>query len=139
MCIDTSLLVSRIALAFFMFPHGAQKLFGWFGGNGVEGTMQFMNGMLGVPTFIVWLVIIGEFFGSIALVLGLATRFSAASIGVIMIGAFSMVTWDKYSFGSTAGDAHIVAILLAVAILLGGAGKFSLDALVAGDCKKDNK
>src|SRR5687768_6378369 len=71
-----TLAVLRVALAIVIFPHGAQKLLGWFGGPGVDGTMQLFA-TLGVPAAIAVLVIVSDFFGSLALAIGLLGRVAA--------------------------------------------------------------
>jgi putative oxidoreductase len=81
------LLFERLVLGGVMFPHGAQKVLGWFGGAGFSQTLGFMTKGLGLPSIIVALVILGEFLGSIALVLGLLTRLGAFCITVVMVGA----------------------------------------------------
>ena len=73
---DTGRFLVRLFLGIVMFPHGAQKLLGWFGGGGFSGTMQGMTGM-GLPAFIVFLVIIFEFFGSLSLIFGFLGRLGA--------------------------------------------------------------
>src|SRR4051812_18535346 len=76
----------RVALGLMMFPHGAQKLLGWFGGYGFAGTMGYFTGTVGTPWIVGLLVILGEFFGSLMLIAGFGTRFAAASLVVIMAG-----------------------------------------------------
>src|SRR5689334_218913 len=66
--------VLRVTLGAVMFPHGAQKLLGWFGGYGFDGTMGFLTQHVGLPAPLAVLVIFSEFFGSIALMLGLFSR-----------------------------------------------------------------
>src|SRR5215204_6270407 len=82
-----SLVILRIALGVMMFPHGAQKLLGWFGGFGFTGSMGYFTGTVGAPWIVGLLVILGEFFGPLLLILGLGTRFAAASLALIMVGA----------------------------------------------------
>src|SRR5262245_54781770 len=82
--VDWSLLALRVVLGIVFIAHGAQKLFGAFGGPGLAAVVQMM-GPIG------YLVTIGEFFGGLGLVLGILPRFSAASIIVIMLGAIGMV------------------------------------------------
>ena len=77
---DAILLVLRVVLAVVMFPHGAQKLLGWFGGYGLAGTLQFFTGMMHVPAPLAWLVILVEFFGPILLVAGLASSTSCTRL-----------------------------------------------------------
>jgi putative oxidoreductase len=85
--LDLSLLVLRVVIAAVIFPHGAQKLWGWFGGFGFEGTMQYFTQQVHVPYVIGVLVILGESLGMIALALGLFGRYMAASLIIIMGGA----------------------------------------------------
>ncbi len=131
-------LILRLTLGLVMFPHGAQKLFGWFGGFGFEGTMRFFTQKMGLPWLIAFLVIIGESFGSLALLAGLLTRFSAASLAVIMLGAITMVhlpygffmNW----FGQQQGEGfefHLLVIGIAAALLVTGGGKWSVDRELA--------
>src|SRR5688572_17546317 len=82
--VDIALLLVRVIVGVIFAAHGAQKLFGAFGGPGL-GELIKMMGPIGVP------VAIGEFFGGLGLVFGFLTRFSAASLIVIMIGAIVLV------------------------------------------------
>ena len=77
-------LVLRLTLGLVMFPHGAQKLLGWYGGFGFSGTMGFFTETMHLPWIVALLVIVGESLGSLALLLGLLTRFAAASFIVIL-------------------------------------------------------
>ncbi len=131
-------LILRLTLGLVMFPHGAQKMLGWFGGFGFDGTMGFFTQKMGIPWLIGALVIIGEFFGSIGLIAGFLTRFTAASLIVIMVGAILMshlpygffMNW----FGQQQGEGfefHLLVIGIAAALLLTGGGKWSLDRAVA--------
>ncbi|WP_460880755.1 DoxX family protein [Pontibacter rugosus] len=69
-----------------MFPHGAQKLFGWFGGHGPAGFMKSFEQMSGMPGWLGWMVIIIEFIGSICLILGFWTRIWALGFIGLFIG-----------------------------------------------------
>jgi putative oxidoreductase len=69
----------RVALGGVIFGHGLQKVFGWFGGYGIDGTLGFFKS-LGMPSALGALVILSDFVGSLALVAGLATRFSRSRI-----------------------------------------------------------
>src|SRR6187401_1144477 len=73
--------IIRIVLGLILFPHGAQKMLGWFGGYGFDGTMGFLTGTAGLPSIAALLVILIEFFGALFLIAGFATRIAA--IGVI--------------------------------------------------------
>ena len=131
-------LVLRLSLGLVIFPHGAQKLLGWFGGFGFSGTMGFFTDTMHLPWIVALLVIVGEFFGSLGLIAGLLTRFTAASFIVIMLGAIItshlpngfFMNW----FGKQAGEGyeyHLLVIGISGALLLTGAGKWSVDRIVA--------
>jgi putative oxidoreductase len=130
--------VLRVTLGAIMFPHGAQKLLGWFGGYGLQGTMGFLTQNVGLPTPLAALVIVAEFFGSIALVLGLFSRAAVVGIISVMIGAIVTTHLPNGFFmnwtGQQAGEGfeyHLLVIGMAVAILIQGSGRYSLDRLVA--------
>jgi putative oxidoreductase len=127
----------RVALGVMMFPHGAQKLLGWFGGYGYTGTMGYFTGTVGTPYAVGLLVILGEFFGSLMLIAGVGTRFAAASLVVIMAGAAWQLRGNGFFmnwFGNQKGEGielFILAIGIAVALAIVGGGKWSLDSLLA--------
>jgi len=130
--------VLRILLGIVVFAHGAQKLPGWFGGGGYDATMGFFTSAMGLPAFVAFLVIVGEFFGGLGLVTGFLTRFCAASFAVIMVGAVWLVHWSNGFFmnwtGSQAGEGfeyHILALAICAALMITGGGKWSLDGLLA--------
>lgn len=131
-------LILRLTLGLVMLPHGAQKLLGWYGGLGFDGTMGFFTLTLGLPWIIALLIIISEFFGSLGLLVGFLSRFSAASIGVIMLGAITMVhlrngffmNW----FGKQAGEGyeyHLLVLGISIALTVIGAGRWSVDQQIA--------
>lgn len=131
---DWKLTLSRLALGVVIFPHGAQKLLGWFGGYGFDGTMGYFTESLGVPWALGLLVILFEFFGSLALIIGALARPAAAAIGGIMVVATLMVHLPNGFFmnwtGAQPGEGfefHILAAALALVVTLGGAGALSLD------------
>lgn len=135
---DVSRLALRLTLAAVIFPHGAQKLLGWFGGAGFEGTMQFFTGPMGLPAIVALLVVVAEFFGPIALALGLLTRFAALAIGAVMVGAM-VTTHLEFGFfmnwfGDKAGEGfeyHLLALGMALALVIGGGGALALDRVLA--------
>jgi putative oxidoreductase len=131
-------LILRVTLGGVMFAHGAQKLLGWFGGNGFEGTMGFFTQKMGLPWLIAFLVIIGESIGSLGLIAGFLTRFTAASFIVIMVGAIATVHWPQGFFMNWSGqqqgegfEYHLLVIGISAALLITGGGKWSLDGLIA--------
>lgn len=133
-----SSVVLRVMLGVVMFAHGAQKLLGWFGGNGFSGTMGFFTNVMHLPWLIAFLVIMGESLGSLALIAGLLTRFTAASFIVIMLGAIATSHWPQGFFmnwfGKQQGEGfeyHLLVIGMSAALLIAGAGKWSVDGLIA--------
>ncbi len=134
---STTHLILRVVLGLVFFFHGAQKLLGWFGGHGFDGTMGFFTETMGVPALIAFLVIIGESLGSLGLITGFLTRLSAAGVACILLGAIAMVHWNNgFSMnwaGQQAGEGfeyHLLALGLAIPLILYGGGKFSLDQMV---------
>lgn len=131
-------LILRLTLGVVIWPHGAQKLLGWYGGFGFSGTMGFFTEQMHIPWIVAFLVVIGESLGSLALLAGLLTRFAAAALGVIMLGAISMVHWPHGFFmnwfGKQEGEGfeyHLLVIGISVALLVTGGGKWSLDRLIS--------
>ncbi len=111
--------------------HGSQKLFGLFGGKGLAGTTQMMQG-LGLHPAEVWAVIaaLGEFVGGLLLVAGLFTPVGALLIIGTMLVAIAKVHWNK-GFWNAVGGIEFPLVLLAIAVVLGltGAGAYSLDTI----------
>jgi len=126
-------LILRLALAVVIFPHGAQKLLGWFGGYGFKGTMGYFTSS-GIAAPLGLLAIIAEFFGSLGLAVGLLTRVAAFGIACVMVVAIFKVHTPNGFFmnwyGNQKGEGfeyHLLAIGLALALIIGGAGLWSLD------------
>ena len=117
--VDISLLVLRVIVGVIFAAHGAQKLFGAFGGPGLAGTVKMM-GVLG------YFVTIGEFFGGLGLIVGFLSRFSAASLIVIMLGAIALVHGQNGFFAPTGFEYNLSLIGLLVPILLLGPGNYSI-------------
>ena len=129
--------VPRIILGCVMLPHGAQKLFGWFGGFGFTNTMTYFTQTAGLPWIIAFLIIMGESLGSLGLIVGFFTRLSALGLICIMVGAIITVhipngffmNW----FGKQAGEGfeyHLLVIGMSIPLLISGGGKYSVDALI---------
>ncbi|MBD2770212.1 DoxX family protein [Hymenobacter sp. BT664] len=136
--LDIGSLTARLVLAFVLFPHGAQKMLGWFGGYGFDGTMGFFTSTVHLPYIVGLAVILIEFFAPLLLVLGLATRFCALAIISLMLGIVVtshlangfFMNW----FGNQPGEGyeyHLLFIGLAVALLVLGPGRYSVDAWLA--------
>jgi putative oxidoreductase len=124
--VDVALLLGRIIVGVVFMAHGAQKLFGAFGGPGLSAFV----GMLGPVGY---LVAIGEFFGGLGLIVGFLSRFSAASIIVIMLGAIAMVHAKVGFFmnwmGNQGGEGfeyHLLAIAILLVILIAGPGRYAI-------------
>jgi len=135
---ETSQLVLRVLLGIVFFPHGAQKLLGWFGGGGFNGTMEFFTGALGIPAVLAFLVIMTESFGALALVAGFFTRLAAFGVASIMVVATFMLHWQHGFFmnwfGNQKGEGfeyHILAVAICLALMIKGGGRWSLDRWVA--------
>jgi putative oxidoreductase len=131
-----TLVVLRVILGLVIFPHGAQKLLGWFEGYGFTGTMNFFTDTVGLPWIIGFLVIIIEFFGSIALIAGIGTRIIAASYIILALGIMFtshvrngfFINW----YGNQPGEGveyFILWIALSFALLINGGGIYSFDKL----------
>ncbi|HBA86567.1 MAG TPA: hypothetical protein DCZ75_00870 [Geobacter sp.] len=129
--------ILRVGLAVVMLPHGAQKVLGWFGGAGIEKTLVLFATQMHIPAFLAVLVMAAEFLGSIGLLVGCLARVAAFGITCVMIGAVAMVHWPNGLFmnwtGKQAGEGfefHILAITIAVAIMIVGAGRWSIDSVL---------
>jgi len=115
-----------------MAAHGAQKLFGWFGGYGLSGTGQFFAETLGLKPGVLMAALAGgtEFFGGLLLVIGLLTRPAAALIGFTMLVALLKVHGGAF-FLSNGGMEYVLALLaMAVTLVITGGGKASVDSLI---------
>lgn len=130
---DVALTILRVVLGVVFFAHGAQKMLGWFGGFGFHATIGFF-GHIGIPAPVGVLVICIEFFGGLGLIFGLLTRIAALGIACDMIGAMFIVHLPNGFFmnwmGSQRGEGveyHLLVLAMAAALLLRGAGAFSLD------------
>ena len=132
-------LVVRLALGIIFFAHGAQKVLGWFGGPGLKGTVGYMKQALGVPAPLAVLASLTEFLGGISMVVGLLVRPSAIGLIVVMLVAIAKVHGKNglfINFANTPGKGHgyelnLALAAMALSILIGGAGAFSIDRLIA--------
>jgi putative oxidoreductase len=135
-------LILRVALAAVIFPHGAQKLLGWFGGHGFRGTMGYFTQSMKIPGIFALAAILTEFFAPVALVAGFATRPAAALVGVVMLVAVMTVA-RKFGFfmnwnGTKAGEGieyHILALGIVLALLVLGGGAASVDGWLAASLR----
>jgi putative oxidoreductase len=125
-------LALRIPTAIIFIAHGAQKLFGWFGGYGLEGTGQWMASIgLGPGYQMALLAGSAEFFGGIALLLGLLVRPAALMLSITMLVAIFTVHFANGLFMSNNGYEFALALLaISISLIFSGAGKLSLDELL---------
>ncbi|GAB3748381.1 DoxX family protein [Spirosoma pomorum] len=134
-------LIARLALGIVVFPHGAQKLLGWFGGSGFAGTMDFLTGSVGLPWIIALLVILIEFFGSLMLIAGAATRVAALGIlgnfiGVVLTSHLNsgfFMNWYAEANKEEGLEYFILLFGLTLITLIAGGGKASVDAALTKD------
>jgi putative oxidoreductase len=121
----------RVTAGLFLVPHGAQKLFGWFGGYGVEATGQFFAAKLGLPASLALLAGLIEFFGGLALAAGFATRLVAALVFGLMAVAVLAVHLSVGFFWTNGGFEYpLLWGVVALFFVVRGGGRYSLDAVI---------
>ncbi|MGZ3854552.1 MAG: DoxX family protein [Flavisolibacter sp.] len=136
-------LIARLALGATVFAHGAQKLFGWFGGYGFKGTMGFLTGQGGLPYFVALLVVLIESVAALMLIAGVFTRVAAVGI----FGLFSVIMFKFHAVngffmnwtGTQKGEGieyFIILLGAALALVIAGGGKASVDAALATETVK---
>ncbi len=122
----------RIAAGLFLVPHGAQKLFGLFGGYGLEATGQFFKTQLGFANG--YLAALGagsvEFFAGLALALGLFTRFAAASIFVLLAVAATFHLDAGFFWNDGGWEYPVLWAIVVGAFAVKGGGRLSVDRLI---------
>ena len=136
-------LIARLALGITIFPHGAQKLLGWFGGYGYTGTMGVLTGQIHLPWIIALLVILIEFFGSLLLIFGFLTRIAAFATFASFLGVLFAVhiqngffmNWNMQPSKGEGFEFFILLFGLALIALIAGGGKASIDAAITKNDK----
>lgn len=125
--------ILRIPVGLILMAHGAQKLFGAFGGYGLEGTGQFMASLGLEPGYLMALLAgSAEFFGGLALVIGLLVRPASAVIAFTMLIAIFTVHFSNGLFISNGGYEYALTLLVAaVSLAFSGAGDYSVDKAIA--------
>ena len=137
-------LFARLALGITIFPHGAQKLLGWFGGYGFTGTMGFLTTQANLPWIMAFLVIIIESIGALALIFGFGTRIAAFGIlanflGILFTTHLSngfFMNWYAQPNKGEGIEYFILVFGLAIVSLIAGGGKASTDAVLTGKTNK---
>ena len=135
-----SALVARLVLGATVFAHGAQKLFGWFGGYGFEGTMGFLTGQVGLPNFIALMVILIESVAAVMIIAGVFTRVAALGI----FGLFTIIMLKFHSahgfFMNWAGNQKgegieyfIILLGVTLTLIIAGGGKAIVDAVLVNN------
>ncbi len=134
---DIALTILRLVVGVLFFAHGAQKMLGWFGGYGFTGTMHsFTQG--GMPAPLAFLVICGEFFGGLGLIVGLLSRIAAFGITCIMLGAIFTVHLRNGLFMNWTGlqkgegfEYHLLVLAITTVLMLRGSGAASIDGALS--------
>jgi len=133
------LLLLRVILGLVMLPHGMQKVFGWFGGDGLTATLASFSDKMHIPAFLAILVILSESLGGVALIIGFCTRLAAFGILCNMIGAIFLVHLPNGFFMNWSGqkhgegfEFHLLAIAIALSLVIAGGGKDSVDRFIRG-------
>ena len=129
---NTGSLILRVTLGVIFIAHGAQKLFGWFGGYGLEATGQWMASVGLEPGFLMALAAgLVEFGGGVALIFGVLTRLSALALAGAMAIALFAVHLPNGFFMATNGYEFALALLAAsISLVFTGAGRASLDGII---------
>lgn len=124
-------LAIRIPLGIILMAHGAQKLFGWFGGYGLEGTGQWLASVGFEPGYLMALLAgSAEFFGGLALILGLLTRPAAIVTAFTMLMAMTVHIGNGLFVSNNGYEFALMLLAASVSLAISGAGKLSVDSIV---------
>lgn|SRR3989338_4089093 len=129
----------RLALGTIAFAHGAQKLFGWFGGLGLTGTIIFQRDAFGIPPFLTVSGALLEVFGGVAIFLGLLTRLAAFGLSAdMLVGLFKVhlasgffINWHLVPNAGHGIEMNLAVLGLTLCLLIGGGGALSCDRRIA--------
>ena len=130
-----ALLTIRVGLAIVFIAHGGQKLFGLWGGAGISDTMESYERSMGIPQWLTFVAAATEFFGGLAVLIGLLTRLASLGLGVVILVAIFQahiqhgffINWNLVRGVGNGIEFHIALITMALCLLLGGPGQLSLD------------
>ena len=135
--------VLRLLLGIVIFPHGAQKLLGWFGGGGFTSSMRWFESSFHIPTIFALLAILAESVGAVALIAGFFTRVAALAVSVNMLVAVALVHGKVGFFMNWGGNAkgegfeyHILVVAIGIALMFMGGGRWSVDGVIARKLKR---
>lgn len=135
---DPALTILRLLTGIVFFAHGAQKMLGWFGGYGFHGTMGFFTQEMHIPAVLALLAISAEFFGGLGLIVGFLSRIAAFGILCNMVTAVLLIHHNYGFFMNWGGDQkgegfeyHLLAIAVMLAIIIKGAGAYSVDGMLS--------
>lgn len=118
----------RLATGLFLVPHGMQKLFGWFGGQGFDESGNYFVTVYSLPGYLALIAGLIEFLGGLALAFGFATRLAAGMITVLMVSAVIEVRWANGFFWTDRGfELPLLWALLALSFVIRGGGRYSVD------------
>ena len=137
-------LIIRLAVGIVIFPHGAQKLFGWFNGYGFQGTMGFLTGNAHLPWIVAFLVILIESIGSLFLIFGFLTRIATFGMFVNFLGILVtshinngfFMNWYSTPNKPEGFEYHLLVLGITLALLIAGGGKWSIDAALSHSNKR---
>lgn len=132
--LSLGLLILRIGLGVIFFAHGAQKVFGWFGGYGLAGTSGFLKQAYGIPTFLSYIAAFTELLGSIAVTFGIFTRIGAIGLGIVMLVAVVkahlkvgfFMNWGSVANRGEGYEFNIALLAIIIALALIGPGQYAL-------------
>jgi len=129
-------LITRLTIGIVIFPHGAQKLLGWYGGYGFAGTMNFLTQTMHLPWLLGVLVILTECIGSLAIITGFLTRFFSIAMLINFLGIIYtshihngfFMNWASRANTPEGFEYHLLVLGLCIATIITGGGKLSLDS-----------
>lgn len=129
--------IARLTLGIVLFPHGAQKMLGLFGGYGFSATIDFLTSQMQLPWIIAFFVLIIEFFGAIFICIGFASRVWSLAIIFLFIGVIFTAQIDNGFFMNwfnvQKGEGYEYSLLIigiAISTLINGGGKWSIDSQI---------